>query len=255
MVKCDKCSKNEEMPFRCNYCGGYFCTEHRLPEFHDCPGLYNETRNTFNPRSSSRTNYDYIPRQSKVRNRFYFSQEELKHLVIGLGVILLLPIMSSGFMSNPLIYVVSIMLVYAAAFLIHEISHKFAAQRYGYWAEFRTNQIGILLTIMSLFSPFKIVAPGAVVISGLMYGEDYGKISLAGPISNIIQAIIFLALRFVMPQYSLWWWVAVNAIEINTILAIFNLIPFGIFDGEKIIKWDWRIWLATIACAGILRMV
>ena len=146
MVKCDNCSKNEEMPFRCNYCGGYFCTEHRLPEFHDCPGLYNETRNTFNPRPSSRTNYDYIPRQSKVRNRFYFSQEELKHLAIGLGVILLLPIMSSGFMSNPLIYVVSIMLVYAAAFLIHEISHNLLPSTSVYFRAFSEGGLPVCCT-------------------------------------------------------------------------------------------------------------
>lgn len=27
------------MPYQCSYCGGYFCSEHRLPEEHDCPGL------------------------------------------------------------------------------------------------------------------------------------------------------------------------------------------------------------------------
>jgi len=255
MVKCDKCSEDVEMPFRCNYCGGYFCSGHRLPEFHDCPGLYNEPRSSFNSRPSSKVNHDYIPRQSRDRNRFYFSQDELKHLAIGLGVILLIPLMSSGFMSNPLIYVASIMIVYAIAFLLHEIAHKFAAQRYGYWAEFRTNQVGIMLTLISLFSPFKIIAPGAVVISGPIYGEDYAKIALAGPISNIFQTLIFLGLKFMIPQYTIWWWVAVNAIEINTILAIFNLLPFGVFDGEKIIKWDWRIWLSTIAGAILLRMV
>jgi len=27
------------MPYQCKYCGGYFCSEHRLPEAHNCPGL------------------------------------------------------------------------------------------------------------------------------------------------------------------------------------------------------------------------
>ena len=27
------------MPYRCRHCGGTFCSEHRLPENHDCPGL------------------------------------------------------------------------------------------------------------------------------------------------------------------------------------------------------------------------
>jgi membrane associated rhomboid family serine protease len=27
------------MPYQCRHCGGTFCSEHRLPEGHDCPGL------------------------------------------------------------------------------------------------------------------------------------------------------------------------------------------------------------------------
>lgn len=27
------------MPYKCRYCGGRFCSDHRLPENHDCPGL------------------------------------------------------------------------------------------------------------------------------------------------------------------------------------------------------------------------
>lgn len=27
------------MPYKCRYCGGQFCSAHRLPENHDCPGL------------------------------------------------------------------------------------------------------------------------------------------------------------------------------------------------------------------------
>lgn len=31
-----------QMPFICRRCGGSFCSKHRLPEYHDCPGLYNK---------------------------------------------------------------------------------------------------------------------------------------------------------------------------------------------------------------------
>ena len=40
MTKCEVCGKEVLMPFKCPYCGGYFCAEHRLPEKHNCPGLY-----------------------------------------------------------------------------------------------------------------------------------------------------------------------------------------------------------------------
>jgi membrane associated rhomboid family serine protease len=41
MSKCDACGKTENMPYRCHHCGGTYCSEHRLPEAHDCPGLDN----------------------------------------------------------------------------------------------------------------------------------------------------------------------------------------------------------------------
>jgi hypothetical protein len=39
MATCDVCGREENMPYRCRHCGGTFCSEHRLPESHGCPGL------------------------------------------------------------------------------------------------------------------------------------------------------------------------------------------------------------------------
>ncbi|MFB6078563.1 MAG: rhomboid family intramembrane serine protease [Halarchaeum sp.] len=39
MATCDRCGKQVGMPYRCRFCGGTFCDEHRLPENHECPGL------------------------------------------------------------------------------------------------------------------------------------------------------------------------------------------------------------------------
>ena len=135
--------------------------------------------------------------------------------------------------------------------LLHEIAHKFAAQRFGYWAEFRINEMGIMFTLLSLFSPLKLVAPGAVVISGMLYGEDYGKISLAGPVTNILQAIILLISRTWAPNLFIYY-LAFYGMKINASLAIFNLLPFGVFDGAKIMRWDIRIWVAAMAASVIL---
>jgi membrane associated rhomboid family serine protease len=38
MGECSKCGK-KAMTFTCRYCGNKFCSEHRLPENHDCEGL------------------------------------------------------------------------------------------------------------------------------------------------------------------------------------------------------------------------
>lgn len=39
-MKCDHCGRDlETLEFECNKCGEIFCTQHRLPESHDCIGL------------------------------------------------------------------------------------------------------------------------------------------------------------------------------------------------------------------------
>jgi len=37
--KCSFCDKDTLMPFKCKYCGNDFCTQHRLPENHECRWL------------------------------------------------------------------------------------------------------------------------------------------------------------------------------------------------------------------------
>ncbi|MFB6235425.1 MAG: rhomboid family intramembrane serine protease [Halopenitus sp.] len=39
MATCDECGEYENLPYQCNRCGKSFCSTHRLPESHDCPGL------------------------------------------------------------------------------------------------------------------------------------------------------------------------------------------------------------------------
>lgn len=40
MAECDICGREESMPYHCRHCDGTYCSEHRLPENHDCPGLH-----------------------------------------------------------------------------------------------------------------------------------------------------------------------------------------------------------------------
>ena len=39
MAKCDVCGEHVNMPYNCGNCGGTYCSDHRLPENHSCPGL------------------------------------------------------------------------------------------------------------------------------------------------------------------------------------------------------------------------
>jgi Zn-dependent protease len=252
MVKCDKCGEEVYMPFRCNYCGGYYCSRHRLPEFHECTGIQ---RGQGSVNLGGSTGYRssgpsyYTPRRRySFTSLFRFSERELRDLGISLLLISALPMSMPGFFRFRPVIMFGIVAIFAAAFLLHELAHKFAAQRYGYWAEFRLNTMGLLITLFSFISPLKLVAPGAVMIAGLMYGDDYGKISLSGPVTNIAQALVFLAAGVLFPS-GLMAALSYLGIMINSSLALFNLIPFGMFDGAKIMRWDWRIWLVATAVA------
>lgn len=256
MVHCDKCGRDIYMPFRCNYCGGYFCSEHRLPEFHDCTGLH-RGRGAVNigrsrSRGSSETFYQTPRPRSAYSSLFRFSDKEVRDLTISLLLISTIPLMwFRGLLFQRTVIILGAVIIFAAAFLLHELAHKFSAQRLGYWAEFRLNMMGVLITLMSFFSPLKIVAPGAVVISGFMIGDDYGKISLAGPLTNIVQAAIYLAVSLTSADRIVELLANVG-ITVNSSLALFNLIPFGVFDGAKVLRWSRMAWLATVVVALLL---
>ncbi|NYZ78937.1 hypothetical protein H0N99_02210 [Candidatus Micrarchaeota archaeon] len=39
-MECEYCHKvSDELPYKCKFCGGTFCSDHRLPENHECLGL------------------------------------------------------------------------------------------------------------------------------------------------------------------------------------------------------------------------
>jgi hypothetical protein len=39
MAQCDHCGAETTLPFTCQFCGGKFCAEHRLPPNHACPNI------------------------------------------------------------------------------------------------------------------------------------------------------------------------------------------------------------------------
>ena len=63
--------------------------------------------------------------------------------------------------------------------------------------------------------------------------RDMIKISIAGVITNMIFAAVFLGLAFGLPISDYSGMLFFSA-YINSFMAIFNLIPFGVLDGYKI---------------------
>ncbi len=135
-------------------------------------------------------------------------------------------------------------------FLFHELGHKLMAQRYGCFAEFRSfNQMLILAIILALIPPhFVFAAPGAVMISGPVGKRRNGKISAAGPAVNLVLALLFLGLSFAYPNGILKV-ISYYGFIINTWLALFNMLPFGNFDGKKILVWNKAVYGVMVGIA------
>jgi Zn-dependent protease len=188
----------------------------------------------------------------RYRKIFWFSTTELKHL--GGGTLLVMSVALSLFFFSrsqdvsPIILAV----VFTTSFLLHEIAHKLTAQHYGAWAEFRLNLFGTLITLISIISPVKIISPGAVTIAGPMSSETIGKTAIAGPLTNILLATLFTVLACGPSPLQP---VAATGALINAIIALFNLVPFGIMDGLKIFWWNKRIWAAAFVASIVLTVL
>lgn len=133
-------------------------------------------------------------------------------------------------------------------FLFHEMGHKVLAQRYGCFAEFRSFDNMLLLAMAMSFFGFVFAAPGAVMISGRVNKRRNGRISAAGPVVNLALALAFLALAF-MQLPKLFKDVAYYGFVINSWLALFNMIPFWLFDGYKVIRWSKLAYGGIVAVA------
>ena len=214
-MKCQVCGQETHLPFRCPFCGGQFCSAHRLPENHECPRI--DFARTKTRTSYVRLNHTILISTriiwpaAKTREAYTFSPKELKHITVAarLSSASASPSACTETISEAFNFpwTWAMMAVFAAimtvSFLSHEFAHKVMAQKNGLWAEFRLTTWGAVLTFVSIFLPFRMIAPGAMMIAGTPNGDEIVKISIAGPITNLIFSSALLGVAFAFPPSGL----------------------------------------------------
>lgn len=133
-------------------------------------------------------------------------------------------------------------------FLLHELAHKFFAQKYNYYAEFKAFDFMLLFAILFSFFGFIIAVPGAVFIHGRITKKRAGIISLAGPLTNIMLGILF----FVLLNLNFFTLVSDLGFRINSYLALFNMLPIFALDGKSVFRWNKMAYFIALIAALFL---
>jgi len=156
---------------------------------------------------------------------------------------------------------ICIILIFLFSIVIHELAHGEVAVALGD----PTPQVAGRLTLnplkhLDLFG--SIILPGILILMSMVFGggiilgwakpvpvnpfnfrdQKYGsaKVALAGPLANIILALIFgLFLRWLpfgfSPYTQKMAFIFAHIVWVNLLLAIFNLIPIPPLDGSHIL--------------------
>jgi Zn-dependent protease len=136
--------------------------------------------------------------------------------------------------------------------ILHEVMHGFVADKLGdptarVMGRLTLNPIPHIDPIMSIGLPALLLLIGSPILFGAakpvpvnpIYFRDPKKdmaiTALAGPLTNILIALIAAALLRVVPDVGLLGTILFGFVQFNLLLAILNLIPIPPLDGSKVI--------------------
>ncbi|HDI46442.1 MAG TPA: metalloprotease [Candidatus Methanomethylia archaeon] len=177
-----------------------------------------------------------------------FSKKEAVELLIAWIVLSLCFSLHLIFRAMPFPLLPVIVLIYfisvGLSFVVHELTHRYVAIRYGYLAFFHLWPQGVLLALLvSLISGGTIIfaALGAVYIIPLVH-RDFssslraeGVIALSGPLSNLVLSLALLPFASFTGILGV---IARIGVSVNIWLAAFNSIPLPPLDGSKVFQWN-----------------
>jgi Zn-dependent protease len=147
------------------------------------------------------------------------------------------------------------LLTVGVAFLLHELAHKVVAVRFGQVAAFRADYRMLGFAVVGALVGFLFAAPGAVVHRGRITARENGLIAVAGPVTNLLLAAVFLVpfvAALLTDTGGFLWDVATRGLQINLLLAGFNMLPFGPLDGRKVRAWSNPVWAGVAVPSLVL---
>jgi len=185
------CGKVIGLPFRCNFCGGLFCPEHRLPENHACPNLPPETF-IVDWSIGERIKYGYVKEEASstivlpVRERrFSLEWEYVRKLLCLVGMVIvplcyvtMLKFIAIIDVQNEIIKIVMVLFVVCTS---HELMHALAWWYYGCWA----------IPIPILIPPFL----GITIGPKLDKFKKRAAVSLAPILITLANVLLYLSAR------------------------------------------------------------
>ncbi len=281
MTVCFLCGK-EELGFICPYCNSSFCAEHRLPEAHGCPGLallrektHRRVVGSFKSRDNQITEkrieqpwYSDRPTiRITMRRRARFSRDEIRDLLIAMMLVVLVSISVMGGSTFGIIngfrllilfaeagyawFPFSIIAVFLISFIVHEMAHKFVAQRDGLWSEFRMLPQGYLLSLIAILLSIPVFGTGAVfTATDPGAPQKFAKSTLAGPVSNLLLGISAMSIGVLLALTRLGatfhYQILLYAAALNGMLGLFNLIPVRPLDGWTVFVWNKQVWMIVV---------
>lgn len=199
--------------------------------------------------------YTKFIKSSPIEHTYNIVGLSLVEIIVGVFSILLLGVTFAYSSKDGLTWMTFAQCIIAAGLtiIICDFSRRILARRYNAMTEFKFWDVGtltLLLTAIFLKQPFS--QPGKTVVEEKNADDikAHGIISLIGPYTALLLAIVFLCLKFasgipdIMGDLSTFVGpIADKGVIISMVYCVYSLLPFDPMVGKGVFKWSKAVWV------------